>query len=344
MPDNFEKIQDAIDAAQEGDIVTIREGRYKENLNFNGKRITIQSDFAGDVPNVSEIAATVVDGTGIPAVVKIGSGARIIGLSISGGRLGPGIRCEGGTIEFCHVYDNIVPGDSHGGGIQAEHNSIIRNSMIFGNSSRHGSGIATARDVLVENCNIFENTTFEGAGQVLCWGGGESRFFGCEISQMGNSEIIEVRSGSRLEMEDCLIEGNGLFTPFVIWESGMIELAHCTIVNPSQRRIVLASRDAFFTGSETMKFSNCIIYGYRVDRVFIEEFVGSMAYPYGDDLTLLPSGLAVADPRFNDIENGDYSLTDGSAAIGASDISLPSLPSSQHAAVPSDSVPDLGLK
>ena len=44
IPDDFPTIQDAIDSAQNGDVVLVKPGTYNEQINFKGRAITIRSD------------------------------------------------------------------------------------------------------------------------------------------------------------------------------------------------------------------------------------------------------------------------------------------------------------
>lgn len=59
VPDEYTTIQSAINDANDGDTILVGQGRYKENINFLGKAITITS-FTPDDPNV--VKATIIDG------------------------------------------------------------------------------------------------------------------------------------------------------------------------------------------------------------------------------------------------------------------------------------------
>ena len=45
VPNDFETIQTAIDAAEDGDTVLISEGEYFENIDYNGKCLAVGSLF-----------------------------------------------------------------------------------------------------------------------------------------------------------------------------------------------------------------------------------------------------------------------------------------------------------
>lgn len=66
VPDDYTKIQDAINAALDGDTIIVRPGTYVENINFSGKAITVQSE--------QGTAVTTIDGNQAGSVVTFQSG------------------------------------------------------------------------------------------------------------------------------------------------------------------------------------------------------------------------------------------------------------------------------
>ena len=127
-------IQAAIDAAQDGDVVTIAPGTYFENLNFKGKNITLTSVDPQD-PDV--VSATIIDGGGsmYAAIVvqNVETEAVITGFTITNGNRGVVIRDSAVTLTH-----NVIKGNS-GGGVDIdsrlpcviEYNTISENSCIF---------------------------------------------------------------------------------------------------------------------------------------------------------------------------------------------------------------------
>ncbi|MDD5454762.1 MAG: C25 family cysteine peptidase [Candidatus Ratteibacteria bacterium] len=103
IPKDFATLQEAINAAENGDTIEVAEGTYKGNINFKGKSITLTSDSAN----------TVIEGTEEGSVVTIDSNAIIRGFTITSGD----IDCRGiyiikasPTIENCTITDNEAGG------------------------------------------------------------------------------------------------------------------------------------------------------------------------------------------------------------------------------------------
>ena len=69
VPDDHWRIQDAIDAASDGDEVQVRPGTYLESIDFRGKAIVVRS-LQG--PELTRIRATAYN----DSVVKFRNGAR----------------------------------------------------------------------------------------------------------------------------------------------------------------------------------------------------------------------------------------------------------------------------
>ncbi len=81
VPGDFPTIQEAIDAAVDGDEVEVHPGTYKETINFLGKAIRVYSTDGPDV--------TIIDAQGAGSVVTCDSGERadtvLDGFTLTGG-------------------------------------------------------------------------------------------------------------------------------------------------------------------------------------------------------------------------------------------------------------------
>ena len=99
IPTDYSTIQAGINAATNGDTVLVQIGTYIENINFNGKNITVASQYL-TTQDTSYISQTVIDGNSSGSVVTFESGedstAIIIGFTLNNGRSrkGGGIECS----------------------------------------------------------------------------------------------------------------------------------------------------------------------------------------------------------------------------------------------------------
>ena len=198
-------IQQAIDAACDGDTIIVEKGTYFENINFRGKNIILTSTDPND-PCV--VAATIIDGNNLDSVVTFAgtenatcvlSGFTIQngfdynfdsqrGGGISGGsrwnqpRTRATIRTNtitrnyseggGGGISYCDglIEKNTITGNtSHywqGGGGLYFCNGFIRNNLIVGNKGFGCEGVAGLKAC----CGIVQNCTISG-NEGGVWGG-----------------------------------------------------------------------------------------------------------------------------------------------------------------------------
>ncbi len=200
---DFESIQAAIDKSVSGDTVKVLPGIYVENINYNGKNISVIGD---EGPNSTIIDGSQSQDTIYGSVVTFLSGedttAIISGFTLTGGtgiyinegsfeaRAGGGIICDKGsspTIEYNIIRDNTADG---GGGIDvsaAGSNPIIRYNIIWRNKASEydpdwtfaGGGIEisfNARPIIYNN-TIVANECGDGAGGVGMFRGGTPQLY-----------------------------------------------------------------------------------------------------------------------------------------------------------------------
>ncbi|MGM0651381.1 MAG: right-handed parallel beta-helix repeat-containing protein [Bacillota bacterium] len=167
VPDRYDTIQEAIEAAEDGDEIIIDLGTYRENIDFNGKNITISS-IDPDDPDI--VDQTIIDGGDSGSVVSFRSGeteeAVLKGVTVTRGN---GILISGGSnpvIKKCVVEDNNA---EFGAGIAIFDSAptIVDNSII-GNSGFLGGGLFIEESSPhVEGNRIVRNRAEMGSGMVI---------------------------------------------------------------------------------------------------------------------------------------------------------------------------------
>jgi len=181
--DGWSSIQEAIDAASEGDTVRVVAGEYviTEPITFRGKAITVESE-AGAASTEIKMSLTPSDPNRAGVVVfeeNEPQEAQLTGFTLSGGS---GTRY---TEEVC---------DLGGGGI------LVR-----------GSARPVIRDCVIER-NRASGNEFECAlgGGVLCADSSSPRFLGCvinhNVASAGGGTFI--RDASSPEFLGCSVTGN----------------------------------------------------------------------------------------------------------------------------------------
>ncbi len=155
---DFTTIQEGINASAETDTVLVHPGRYYENINYNGKHITVASleMITGDE---SYIASTIIDGNHQGSCVHFineENGSILRGFSITNGSgtiLYGNIRRLGGGIVIYTPINYPSPDVS------------IINCRIFNNSAVDGGGMRIQRsNVVLSGVSIYNNQAISGGG------------------------------------------------------------------------------------------------------------------------------------------------------------------------------------
>ncbi|MCJ7778145.1 MAG: right-handed parallel beta-helix repeat-containing protein [Sedimentisphaerales bacterium] len=187
VPQHFNTIQEAINAAQSGDEIVVSPGFYRENIDFLTKNIRLRSLNFLD-PNC--VAQTVVDGNGADSCIKILSGqdesTAVAGLWIQNGhgQFGGGIyvgNSLGPLLMYNYITNNTAfkPQGSttggYGGGIDCRNYAYanVTNNTIIGNFAEAAGGgvhIGPGSTCLITNNRIIDNVTVgEAGGGIYCY-------------------------------------------------------------------------------------------------------------------------------------------------------------------------------
>ena len=166
---NFDSVQDAIDAADDGDVVIVMPGHYFENITFLGKAITVQSA----APTDPEL--TIIDSGNTPDSTTVIFAAGEDEYSIL-----DGFVITGG--------DNLL----HGGGIYCNSRPTIRNCIVRGNhADGNGGGVYIIGSPTFDTCTIHDNDA-DGLGNGMYINRGTANIIDCVFgaSSLGIGEAV----------------------------------------------------------------------------------------------------------------------------------------------------------
>ncbi|UYZ40513.1 MAG: right-handed parallel beta-helix repeat-containing protein [Candidatus Methanospirare jalkutatii] len=155
VPDDYARIQWAVDNASDGDTIIVRDGIYYESITVS-KRLTIKSE--------NGTANCIVNGSGSDVFTLEADGIRIEGFTITGGRYGICIRSNkyGIYIRSNKILNNNIISNNYDG-ILLWHS--IGNSISNNNISNNYDGIDLrySDNNSISN-NIISSNNHEGIG------------------------------------------------------------------------------------------------------------------------------------------------------------------------------------
>ena len=186
VPVDFPTIQDAIDAATNGDVVCVEPGTYVETIDFLGKDI--------ELIGLAGRAATVIDGNGMGSVVTFengeGPGAVLQGFTVTGGETTTGggifILDSSPTLTSDTISGNVA--SNWAGGVMVSNSSSTLVDLIITQNEAAviagGIYVGTGDDVHLGDSWITENTSgSDGGGGVI---------------STSSIEIVQVRIGRNI--------------------------------------------------------------------------------------------------------------------------------------------------
>ncbi|MCF7920064.1 MAG: T9SS type A sorting domain-containing protein [Candidatus Cloacimonetes bacterium] len=183
IPEDILTIQGGIEAASNGDSVIVSPGIYVENINFNGKAITLGSLFC-TTQDTSYISQTIIDGGQNGSVVTFASGedttSVLTGFTIRNGsgeypatdENGGGIYCsESGSLLSDLVIESNSADEEGGGLYFGNSDAILRNLTVANNTARKGGGICSRNsDIYLENIIITDDVAQRDGGGIYLSG------------------------------------------------------------------------------------------------------------------------------------------------------------------------------
>ena len=261
VPDTYPTIQAGIDAAINGDTVLVQPGTYVENINFNGKLITVGSLYL-TTNNFQHVLTTIIDGNNDDPVVSIISGedstAVLIGFTITNGyaNYGGGIHCweSSPSLVQLRVIDNWA---NKGAGVscRSHSNPNLQSVFISGNvASSAGGGIncQISSNPLIEHSLIQNNIAALGAG-IYCY-----------------SDCSPILYDVELSLNEASVNGGGLYC--------------ITNSNPNLYDIHIVQNDATDKGGGIFceGYSDITIMGGQISGNSADKGAGIYCYDHSD--------------------------------------------------------------
>lgn len=226
-------IQDAVDAADNADLILVTNGVYvSQGRSAGGAANCVIVDRAVTVQSVNGIAAVVIDGRGLMRGVYLTDGAVLDGFTVTNGKA---INADGGGV-LC-----------------SSTNASVVNCLLIGNTSDYGGGVANGT---VSN-SILKSNSASGSG-----GGARSCWITRSVLVLNNAGTYGGgASGGISTLNDCLVisntasaNGGGVFGS---------QLNNCVIVsNKTMRGIYGGALNSPMKGSVVVGNSG---YGAGVD-------------------------------------------------------------------------------
>ena len=213
VPGDFPTIQEAIDAAVDGDEVEVHPGTYNENINFLGKAIIVRSSDGAGVTTIDAGGS----GTVVTCDSREGADTVLDGFTITGGDAsgGGGMINSGSspTVTNCAFSGNWA-GDFGAGMYNFFSSPTVTNCIFSGNSAGSGGGgmLNLISNPTVTNCIFSGNSVGTVGGGMLNWLDSNATVTNCTFS--GNTATDDGGGVFNLQssptVANCILWGDSL--------------------------------------------------------------------------------------------------------------------------------------
>ena len=220
---DFAAIQGAIDAAGSGGTVELGSGTFcidAQLMVTNGVTLAGQG-----------WERTIIKQTATDRVATLTEGARLEGVTVTGGNLtanwthGAGVSVDNGTVSWCRVWYNKSTGRNiHGAGVHIATGTIDHSIVAFnqaGTYTSSGGGIGTyntSGTILIDACLVYGNsasvTDTGGKGGGICVNMGNPTVTIRNTTVAGNSAsgsgggLNNASYGNKVKLVNCIVSGN----------------------------------------------------------------------------------------------------------------------------------------
>ncbi len=360
VPGDASTIQAGIDLAQNGDTVLVSPGTYNENLDFEGKAVTVTSG----AKSFADAATTILN--------VVGDGA---GVTFSKGETASSIL-NGFTIQNAHT-DPVNCSEGEGIYISGASPTISNNAIV--NNTIYGIYIASQSSPIIEGNDIrgthYDTTnvkschTFGGGGEgIILVNAANPQIIGNTIEDnicdttgttLSQGAGVVIASAQRIVVKSNIIRNNvanadGAIAGFIFTSLTMVQnLIYGTSEN--QGGSIFLQGTYLSPTRPTLTEINNTIYGgiqemiLSFDQSTIENniFAGAGLACDGSDVLASPfmirnndnftegtpsqypcnlaSGNISADPGFRDPTNGDFHEQDNSPTVATGDLDAPDI-------------------
>ena len=358
VPEDFATIQEAIDYASDGDTVLVAAGTYYENINFNGKNISLIGE---------DRETTIIDGSqGDDSVVvfeSVSNLASLNGFTLTGGSghcIYPGGGCStagGGIILLSSapiLTDLIITNNTcayGGSGIYMSgsfsNQSTILNNIKLHNNYGYDNGLAMRAEedarFIISNSEITNHIEgIQNSFNVIFMRLGVTATFNHVIIKdngiSGNSDpgdnfygsgpLFKTEPACNITFNNCLIINNHGHEDFTIYDSpgSSYTFNNCTLDNnrlayPYPPWIIVSSSNIYLKNT-IIPFDLVSIMNDAGAEISYSINMGNGTIQGNGDVSYLEGNLS-GDPLFTNPENGDYTLQPTSPCIDAGDPTSP---------------------